>query len=152
MSKNTACNNVPFKTNYSANTIYIEWQGKRGGHFENYIVKYRDKEGADVFSTQHTSESKILIPNLKNSTLYDIKVYIEDADGDESLSFETEVKTLASIASILVKTVDKICDQPAIYRLKPFKITKLSEDIQMHEFCKYQFVYTFMYRHIHNQR
>ncbi|XP_052080214.1 uncharacterized protein LOC127718255 [Mytilus californianus] len=124
---------IPFETDCTSNTITIEWQGQRG-QFNNYIVKYRDKDSKDVFAVVRISESKIQISNLRNETLYEIKIFVEDPNGDESLSFKTEVRTTASIASKLLKTASKICDDPVIYRLCPIKITNLPEGIQICEF------------------
>lgn len=120
----------------SANTIYIEWP-KQSGLFNNYIVKYRAKESKGTFAMERTSENKIQISNLKNGTLYEIKIYVENTYGDESLSFKTEVRTVVvSIASKLIKEAVKICDEPAVYRLCPVEIRKPSKGIQIHEFCK----------------
>ncbi|CAG2190998.1 unnamed protein product [Mytilus edulis] len=72
--------------------------------------------------------------NLKNETLYEIKIFWEDSNGDESLMFKTEVRTVASIASKLLKSAEQICDDPLIYRICPIKITNLPEGIQIREF------------------
>lgn len=124
-------------TDCTSNTINIEWQGQRG-QFTNYIVKYRDKDSKDVFAVERTGESKIQMSNLKNENVYEIKIFVENTNGDESLLIETEVKTLASIASKLLKSAKKICDDPVIYGLCPVKITNLPEGIQIREFCKLQ--------------
>lgn len=127
----------PYKTESTANTINIEWQGKRG-QFNNYIVKYRVKDSKDVFAVEQTSEGKIQISNLRNGTLYEIKVFVEDTNGDESLWIKTELRTVASIASKLLKSAEQICDDPVIYRLCPVNITNLPEGIQIREFCELQ--------------
>lgn len=127
----------PLKTDSSANTIYIEWR-REPGHFHNYIIKYRAKDSNDVLAMQTTPESKIQLSNLKTSTSYEIKIFVEDTDGDESLLFKTEVRTVASIASELLKSAEKICNDPITYRLRPVKITKPFENILIHEFCKYK--------------
>lgn len=127
----------PLKTVCTANTIYIEWQGQRG-QFNNYIVKYRDKGSKEVFVVERTSKSKIQISNLRNETLYEIKIFVEDTDGDESLLIKTEVRTAASIAAELLTSAEKICDDPVIYRLCPLNMRKCSEGIQIREYCKFQ--------------
>lgn len=63
----------PLKTVSTANTIYIEWQGQRE-QFNNYIVKYRDKESKDVFAVERKPKSNIQISNLRNEAVYEITV------------------------------------------------------------------------------
>lgn len=128
---------IPFKTDFTANTINIEWQ-RKNGQFGNYIVKYRAKDSKDALVIKQTSESEIQMSNLRNETLYEIKIFWEDSNGDESLMFKTEVRTVASISSKLLESAEKICDDPVIYRICPIKITKLPEGIQIREFCKLQ--------------
>lgn len=123
----------PFETECSANSIEIAWQGQHE-HFGNYIVKYRPKESKEVFAAQRTSERKIHISNLKNGTLYEIKIYVEDSNGGESLLFKTDTRTVHSIAAKIMKSAAKISDNPDIYRLRPVKITKVAEGVQVHEF------------------
>lgn len=130
-----ALQQIPYKTDCTSNTITIEWQGQHG-QFNNYIVKHKAKDSQDVFAVERTSECKIQMSNLKNKTVYEIKIFWEDNNGDESFLFKTEVKTLASIASTLLKTAAKICDDPVIYRLTPVKVSNLAEGIQIREFCK----------------
>lgn len=121
---------------YSANSIHIEWQTQQDCR-DKYIVKYRTKEGHDKFEVERTSESRINIFNLKSGTLYEIKIYVEDTSGDESLSFKTEVRTAsASAASKLIEKAEKICDKPLIYRLRPLTITSPIHGIYVHNFCK----------------
>lgn len=126
---------VSSKTGCTANSICIEWQGKQD-HSDSYIVKYRAKEKGDVFVVQRTSQCKIQIANLESGTLYEIKIYVEDASGDEALFFKTEVRTIPSIASKLLKNAVKICDEPTIYRFLPARSTQIAEEIYVHEFCK----------------
>lgn len=130
-----ALQQIPFTTDCTANTILIDWHGQRG-KFDNYIVKYRTKDSKDSFAVKRTSESKIQMSNLKNGTLYEIRIFVEDPNGDESLLFRTEVRTVTSIAAKLLESAKKICDDPVLYRLSPVKISKLSEGIQIRELCK----------------
>lgn len=130
-----AFQDVPFETKCTANTIYIKWKAKRG-QFEDYVVKYRNKEKRDGFAVERTSDSKIQITNLKGGTLYELRINKEESSGEETLLFKTEIRTVASIASELLKTAKKISDEPAIYRLQPVKTSILADGIQMYEFCK----------------
>lgn len=126
---------IPFITKCTASTILIEWQ-RQHGEFNNYLVKYRAKHSQDVFAVEQTTESKTQMSNLKNGTLYEIKIVVEDINGDESSLIKTEVRTLALSASTLLETAVKTCDDPVIYRLLPDEISKMSDGIQIREFCK----------------
>lgn len=126
----------PSEISYSANSIHIEWQALQDCR-DKYIVKYRTKEGHDKFEVERTFENRINLFNLKNDTLYEIKIYVEDTSGDESLSFKTEVRTAsASAASKLIEKAEIICDKPLIYRLRPLTITSPIHGIYVHNFCK----------------
>ncbi|XP_071149976.1 uncharacterized protein [Mytilus edulis] len=120
----------------TGNTISIEWQGQqeKPEQINKYIVKYRAKDSKDEFALERTSESKIQMSNLRSETFYEIKIYVEDSNGDESELLKTEVKTLPSVASKLLKSADRICDDSDVYRLSPVKITNPSNGIQIREF------------------
>lgn len=124
------------KTGCTANSIFIEWQGKLD-QSDGYIVKYRAKEKENVFVVQRTSQCKIQILNLESGSLYELKIFTEDTSGEETLLFKTEIRTIPSIASKLLKNADKLCDKPNIYRLRPVNSTQIAEKIQVHEFCKF---------------
>lgn len=89
-----------------------------------------------MFVVQRTSQCKIQISNLESGTLHEIKIYVEDASGDEALFLKTEVRTIPSIASKLLRSAVKICEEPTIYRLLPARSTQIAEEIHVHEFCK----------------
>ncbi|CAC5397739.1 unnamed protein product [Mytilus coruscus] len=127
---------VPCKTNCTGNTISIEWQRKpeQIEQINKYIVKYRAKDSRVAFAVERTSESKIQMSNLASETFYVIKIYVEDLNGDESELFNTEVRTLSSTASKLLKSAERICNGYDVFRLSPVKITNLSEGIQIREF------------------
>lgn len=124
------------QTNCTNNTISIEWQGQLE-QINKFIVKYRPKDSKVAFAMERTSESKIQISNLASETFYEIKIFKEDSNGDESLLFKTGAATLSSSASQLLKSAKRICNGTDVYyRLSPVNITNLAEGIQSREFCK----------------
>lgn len=101
----------------SRSSITISWTVPENCHC--YKVKYREFSDQKTFQVESTFECQIIIRNLKCKTLYEIKVYIEDEDGNESCLFTTKAQTTESSAIWLTELADKITDDPIpVYQLR----------------------------------
>ncbi|CAG2215963.1 unnamed protein product [Mytilus edulis] len=102
----------------TSSSISLSWKRREGAY--TYSVKYRevDRGVQETFKVKNTLENQIILRNLKCNTLYEIKVYIEDTNGDESYLDKIEQETRESFAIQLTEKANKIIDEViSVYQL-----------------------------------
>lgn len=123
----------------SRSSINISWTVQEKCHC--YKVKYREFSDKKTFQVESTFECQIIIRNLKCKTVYEIKVYIEDEDGNESCLFSTETQTTESSAIWLTELADKITDGPIpVYQLRATTEMEIGNEkkVKVYEYCKFR--------------
>lgn len=138
----------------TSSSISLSWKRREGGY--KYRVRYRevDRGVQEKFKVKNTPENQIILRNLKCDTLYEIKVYIEDTNGDETFLEKIEEKTKESFAIQLTEKsfaiqltekADKITDKVISVDLLCVKERQLgvNKNIKVYEYCKLRFYLKF---------
>lgn len=125
----------------TSSSISLSWKRRQDDY--KYRVKYGgvDRGVQETFKVKNTPENKIILRNLKCNTLYEIKVYIEDTNGDESFLDKIEQETRESFAIQLTEKADKIIDGViSVYHLcSKERQLGVNKNINVYEYCKLRF-------------
>lgn len=125
----------------TSSSISLSWKRREGGY--KYRVRYRevDRGVQETFKVKNTPENQIILRNLKCNTLYEIKVYIEDKNGDESYLDKIEQETRESFAIQLTEKANKINDEViSVYKLcVKGRQLGANKNIKVYEYCKLRF-------------